>query len=231
MGSQHCCCGNAGFDCRYGFEHDASMGPQHCCCGNALPLLLSIVTFPSFNGAAALLLRKFVEHCPCCPRSELLQWGRSIAAAEMRACACLRWRGQSFNGAAALLLRKWTDEISFITKSCCFNGAAALLLRKWPNFPRIRAREAWLQWGRSIAAAEISMVNDADNEGHPSFNGAAALLLRKLIYHDTHPAIAKPASMGPQHCCCGNCDLEKWCEWRSTSFNGAAALLLRKSIR
>ena len=92
-------------------------GPQHCCCGNSKRAAASRTKLASFNGAAALLLRKCgcgtgadrpspasmgPQHC-CCGNNPIidrtqvgeksLQWGRSIAAAEIVAACTLPARG------------------------------------------------------------------------------------------------------------------------------------------
>ncbi len=154
MGPQHCCCGNSLGLHQRGSGHAASMGPQHCCCGNVCP-----------GGPANL-------------------------------------RVYCFNGAAALLLRKWRQFACSPSTGPGFNGAAALLLRKSRDIPTVEDAEAALQWGRSIAAAEM-LATVVLISGQHCFNGAAALLLRKC--RQRHDATESHfASMGPQHCCCGN---------------------------
>ncbi len=85
----------------------------------------------------------------------MLQWGRSVSAAETP------WpvRGggatsRSFNGAAAFQLRKLGDHFAAVVIGTCFNGAAAFQLRK-----------------RSFSSCGGAPCG--------SFNGAAAFQLRK----------------------------------------------------
>ncbi len=117
MGPQHCCCGNPPGHNDVAAGTCASMGPQHCCCGNSKRAAASRTKLASFNGAAALLLRKCgcgtgadrpspasmgPQHC-CCGNNPIidrtqvgeksLQWGRSIAAAEIVAACTLPARG------------------------------------------------------------------------------------------------------------------------------------------
>ena len=86
----------------------------------------------TFNGAAALTLRKPAQQAP----------GATP--------------GAPFNGAAALTLRKRTWWPWSAGMGCRFNGAAALTLRK-PLEEGIYLRRVYeLQWGRSVNAAETS---------------------------------------------------------------------------
>ena len=108
-----------------------------------------------FNGAAALTLRKPDDLDADHRRQPLLQWGRSVNAAETKLKTHSGSIISRFNGAAALTLRKPSRgrriKPRFIR---CFNGAAALTLRK----PQLGANQltggVTLQWGRSVNAAE-----------------------------------------------------------------------------
>ena len=155
------------------------MGPQHRCCGNANSAEGRNTGKTSFNGAAASMLRKLAIRNPailgrpvasmgpqhrCCgnsasltfPRfSVLLQWGRSIDAAEMSDWQLVR---EFFKRL------QWGRSIDAAEIWCQQSKRSLVLL---------------LQWGRSIDAAEMNVL--------------AAVVLGTT-----------PASMGPQHRCCGN---------------------------
>ena len=134
----------------------------------------------SFNGAAALTLRK--------PESRRHPPGTRLC----------------FNGAAALTLRKHGRYIHAHGRPSGFNGAAALTLRKlarlltpWRQFVQLQwgrsvnaaetridspltPANSPLQWGRSVNAAETQPNVAAQREAN-RFNGAAALTLRKRV--------------------------------------------------
>ena len=71
------------------------------------------------------------KHCVIKDLRFKLQWGRSVNAAETRVCTRVDWVTLArFNGAAALTLRKPRRVPSPRPRSRRFNGAAALTLRK-----------------------------------------------------------------------------------------------------
>ncbi len=134
-----------------------------------------------FNGAAAFRPRKFHRidgHCrlreasmgprPCgrgnsltkiLPRVYLvrLQWGRGLAAAEIRYVAAvqaeigmLQW-GRGLAAAEICSL-----PAIVVVAGPCFNGAAAFRPRKSPGADLAIAKVLQLQWGRGLSAAEIA---------------------------------------------------------------------------
>ena len=102
----------------------------------------------------------------------MLQWGRSVNAAETCSPPRQTCRAWGFNGAAALTLRKRGDVMATRRTWFSFNGAAALTLRK---------RGSLISLG----------------EPFPGFNGAAALTLRKR-QPSPRGEKCRVASMGPQ---------------------------------
>ena len=157
-----------------------------------------------FNGAAALLLRKSKGKSCQLNRGQQLQWGRSIAAAEI---------ASDYTREEAATRLQWGRRHCCCGNVCpggpanlrvyCFNGAAALLLRKWRQFACSPSTGPGFNGARSIAAAEISRTSRPWRMPRPRFNGAAALLLRKCL-RPWYLSVGSTASMGPQHCCCGN---------------------------
>ena len=138
----------------------ASMGPWPCGRGNATDKPEVIGSQRGFNGAVALRPRKSRSSAigdhrsrsrfngaaalrprKCCmdrrefaASTNVLQWGRGLAAVEIRTRhpTAPPMRQASFNGAAAL--RPWKYAAVMPPEVCCpqcFNGAAALRPRKW----------------------------------------------------------------------------------------------------
>ncbi len=156
------------------------MGPQHCCCGNTHSFAV---------------------------RSEWsrLQWGRSIAAAEIT----LRMQPSFFMHQASMgpqhcccgnIMDSEKDtpltKASMGPQHCCCGNQERItdfifnMKLQWGRSiaaAEIRTPDLlnpvinMLQWGRSIAAAEMAR-RTRPSRGTPRFNGAAALLLRKLKF-------------------------------------------------
>ena len=150
----------------------------------------------SFNGAAALTLRKLVAIPEAGVGRHPLQWGRSVNAAETWSPPTQGTPSTCFNGAAALTLRKRGGGGGFHASPLGFNGAAALTLRK-RGYPRPGPPTPESFNG----AAALTLRKRY--RGHPylrlgsGFNGAAALTLRKLEPTQGGCPV-RPASMGPQ---------------------------------
>ncbi len=140
------------------------MGPRPCGRGNIRGTVRLLTAFNSFNGAAALRPRKYLPRAlrqrpthrasmgprPCGrgnarQRVELnanrkLQWGRGLAAAEIRS------RPRTCFPAAQL---QWGRGLA---------AAEMSLLRTSP------LATTWLQWGRGLAAAEIRRKEKEEEE-------------------------------------------------------------------
>ncbi len=227
MGPQHCCCGNGALPATRLRPDQASMGPQHCCCGNAAPSDQSSIGQPMLQWGRSIAAAEMDSAARCYCDLIMLQWGRSIAAAEMSRWSTssartttLQW-GRSI--AAAEIVRlvrlaRHDGRASMGPQHCCC-GNQSWPIMVWPvnvasmgpqhcccgNKGRAVARNlmAQLQWGRSIAAAEIIVTATFRSmsvtlQWGRSIAAAEIVRLVRLARHDGR------ASMGPQHCCCGN---------------------------
>ena len=143
------------FDHSSGFA--ASMGPQHLSCGNPSPARRRPRHDLRFNGAAASQLRKS-RRARCSNRRpwqasmgpQHLSCGNPAPAHQTQTAT------RRFNGAAASQLRKLRSSRHGAGRRPRFNGAAASQLRKLAFRSGRRCGRGWLQWGRSISAAEIT---------------------------------------------------------------------------
>ncbi len=214
MGPQHRCCGIGGIGDRLPFVSAASMGPQHRCCGIRTPITMPAGHAGRFNGAAASLLRNpaGIQPDPC--GECMLQWGRSIAAAESGAAVSPPSRAGRFNGAAASLLRNHFGDDRAAggpaasmgpQHRCCGINAhgrdadVELDASMGPQHRccgihaesgRGRRAGARLQWGRSIAAAESALIQV---HGQPEFPPHIASTPATTPVHEIHLCLSPPS--------------------------------------
>jgi len=182
----------------------ASMGPQHRCCGNALVGVKLDNPSKGFNGAAASMLRKWLSSGLKPMAWYSLQWGRSIDAAEMAggigAGPFLR---SASMGPQHRCCGNSRRVFRLVSRHCCFNGAAASMLRKCYNFGNIGWLQNTLQWGRSIDAAEIAKPAKPSKQAD-ELQWGRSIDAAEMPAPAALTAPVYPASMGPQHRCCGN---------------------------
>ena len=170
----------------------ASMGPRPCGRGNRGLWLWTPANRLRFNGAAALRPRKLGTPMTASPRSPWLQWGRGLAAVEMRWCirvdavgSCASMgprpcgRGNSRRAESVAMDERfelqWGRGLAAAEmhgpagsrkrKGMSFNGAAALRPRKSDVHGSMSGKNNGLQWGRGLAAAEILACAVAGSNG------------------------------------------------------------------
>ncbi len=229
MGPQHCCCGNRGRVSEDGRNPVASMGPQHCCCGN--------------RASGAAVRRPHTasmgpQHC-CCGNSDRRKgtWAPT----------------GSFNGAAALLLRKSrhqrtseaVERASMGPQHCCCGNSAAVstyssrFRLQWGR--SIAAAEIGerltfiydlkkLQWGRSIAAAEISVFR-MPRLTPSSLQWGRSIAAAEIEWTQEDWDCESLLQWGRSIAAAEIGEMDKFSGSVITGFNGAAALLLRKFPR
>ncbi len=175
----------------------ASMGPQHFSRGIA-PVPDWTETIHLLQWGRSISAAELFEACFGRYRIHRLQWGRSISAAEL---------GRSRCHMCGISLLQWGRSISAAEFGRSQGGSTTIVLLQWGR--SISAAELYvsvrylsadevLQWGRSISAAEFGR-----SASHPGmrccFNGAAAFQPRNYRQDRRPTGGHQRASMGPQH--------------------------------
>ena len=175
---------------------NASMGPQQLRCGNAGMGFSSSGVMCSFNGAAAITLRKCGRAFPVFVNGKMLQWGRSNYAAEITfPPRNTRASKRASMGPQQLRCGNKRNSKRPAIYYVGFNGAAAITLRKWPppNVLLALALEEGLRAGPSrVSETDLLMGTLSSQVFHcqrhrmgPGYSGS---LSRSLRLDDHHPA-------------------------------------------
>ena len=159
----------------------------------------------------------------------MLQWGRSISAAEIgKMLTAERKLQRASMGPQHLSCgnRHWRGRHA----PCGLHASMGPQHLSCGNGPSGKAQTA--ACSASMGPQHLSCGNSGTPpRGQPPydrFNGAAASQLRKYKVRDLRE-VKDAASMGPQHLSCGNSGRPTSRSRARTGFNGAAASQLRKS--
>src|SRR5581483_10983973 len=181
------------------------MGPRSCERGNGDEAAYAPARGKCFNGAALVRARKFRNASSSSCRTELLQWGRARASAEIALFRVARSRRRFASMGPRSCERGNTHVPTLLVLASVAASMGPRSCERGNEIAHIRCNVAyaWLQWGRARASAEIAP-------------GTA------------HHRTALVASMGPRSCERGNVKSCITSTCLRHRFNGAALVRARK---